>query len=135
MTRAAYLLSKDAEVLLAPYVQLLLGEDHPPEISSPAFATPWDYAFKDLLVDLKLACKARIYGQISDQTLADVQKSLESGVFVAIYVPPKLYLLTPNDLPFLAQGLSVETLETFPHVFVDPETGGLVWDLYSRMLD
>jgi len=134
MTRAAYLLSKDAEVLLAPYVQLLLGEDHPPEISSPAFATPWDYRFGDLFLDLKLACKARIYGQISDQTLADVRKSLESGVLVAIYVPPKLYLLTPSDLPFLARGLPVEMLEAFPHVFVDQKTGEEVWKLYESML-
>ena len=116
-------------------MQVLVGAEEGPEISSPISACPWDYDFGGLKVDLKLACKARIYGQISDQTLADVRKSLESGVLVAIYVPPKLYLLTPSDLPFLARGLPIEMLETFPHVFVDRETGGLVWDLYSRMLD
>ena len=135
MTEAAYFFSKDAEVLLAPYVQVLVGAEEGPEISSPITACPWDYDFGGLKVDLKLACKARIYGQISGQTLADVQKSLESGVLVAIYVPPKLYLLTPHDLPVLAQGLSVETLEAFPNVPVDRETGRLLWDLYSRMLD
>ena len=134
MTEAAYFFSKDAEVLLAPYVQVLVGAEEGPEISSPIAAYPWDYRFGDLFLDLKLACKARIYGQISDQTLADVRKSLESGVFVAIYVPPKLYLLTPSDLPFLARGLPVEMLEAFPHVFVDQKTGEEVWKLYESML-
>jgi hypothetical protein len=63
----------------------------PPEISSPISATPWDYAFDDLLVDLKLACKANIYGRISDKTLADIKKALRDGVLVALLVPPRLY--------------------------------------------
>ena len=134
MTEAAYFFSKDAEVLLSPYVQVLVGAEEAPEISPPITACPWDYDFGGLKVDLKLACKARMYGQISDQTLADIRRALESGVLVAIYVPPKLYLLTPDDLPILAQGLSVETLEAFPNVSVDRETGGLLWDLYTRML-
>jgi hypothetical protein len=63
MKESAYFWSKDAEVILAPYVQLLVGAERPPTISSPISATPWDYAFDDLLIDLKLGLKARIYGK------------------------------------------------------------------------
>ena len=88
MTEAAYFFSKEAEVILAPYVQVLVGAESPPTISSPLLAATWDYSFNDdLLVDLKLACKAHRYGRISDETLADIRKSLENGVLVAVLVP------------------------------------------------
>jgi hypothetical protein len=40
MTEAAYFWSKDAEMILAPYVQHLVGAEKPPEISSPLSAAP-----------------------------------------------------------------------------------------------
>jgi len=130
MTESAYFWSKDAEVILAPYVQLLVGADKPPDISSPVSATPWDYAFDDLLVDLKLAMKARIYGKISDQTLADIKKSLENDVLVAVLVPPRLYLLYPWDITWNG---SLETLWNRPSVLVPKNVLDHVWDIYSRM--
>jgi len=127
---AAYFWSKDAEVVLAPYVQLLVGAERPPEISSPISATPWDYAFDDLLVDLKLACKARVYGRISEKTLADIRKSLENGVLVALFIPPHLYLLYPWDA--IWDG-SLESLYTCPSVSVPESVVDRVWEIYSRM--
>jgi len=127
---AAYFWSKDAEKILAPYVQLLVGADKPPEISSPISATPWDYAFDDLLVDLKLACKARSYGKVSHRTLTDIRKSLESGVVVALFVPPYLYLLYPWDA--IWDG-SLESLYTCPSISVPKDVVDRVWDIYSRM--
>jgi hypothetical protein len=48
---AAYFFSKEAEVILAPFVQLLVGAESPPTISSPLLAATWDYSFNnDLLV-------------------------------------------------------------------------------------
>jgi hypothetical protein len=96
MTEAAYFFSKEAEVILAPYVQHLVGAERPPQISSPLLPEPWDYDFEGLLIDLKLACKARVYGRISDRTLADIRASLGKGVMVALLVPPKIYLLFPS---------------------------------------
>ena len=130
MREAAYFWSKDAEVVLAPYVQLLVGAERPPEISSPISATPWDYAFDDLLVDLKLACKARVYGRISEKTLADIRKSLENGVLVALFIPPHLYLLYPWDA--IWDG-SLESLYTCPSVSVPESVVDRVWEIYSRM--
>ena len=130
MKESAYFWSKDAEVVLAPYVQLLVGAEKPPEISSPISATPWDYAFDDLLVDLKLTLKARIYGKVSDQTLADIRKSLENGVLVAVLVPPKLYLLFPSDITWDG---SVESLHTRPSILLPKKVLEQVWELYERM--
>jgi hypothetical protein len=130
MKDSAYFWSKDAEVILAPYVQLLVGAERPPEISSPISATPWDYAFDDLLVDLKLACKARVYGRISEKTLADIRKSLENGVLVALFIPPHLYLLYPWDA--IWDG-SLESLYTCPSVSVPESVVDRVWEIYSRM--
>jgi hypothetical protein len=130
MKDSAYFWSKDAEVILAPYVQLLVGADKPPEISSPISATPWDYAFDDLLVDLKLTLKARIYGRVSHQTLADIRKSLENGVVVALLVPPRLYLLHPWDITWDG---SLEALWNRPSVLVPKNVLDRVWDIYSRM--
>jgi hypothetical protein len=130
MTEAAYFWSKDAEVILAPYVQLLVGSERPPEISSPISATPWDYSFEGLLVDLKLACKARVYGRISDRTLADIRASLGKGVMVALLVPPYLYLLSPWDIGWDG---SLESLRTRPFVLVPREVLEQVWEIYSRM--
>jgi hypothetical protein len=130
MKDSAYFFSKDAEVILAPFVQLLVRADKPPEISSPISATPWDYAFDDLLVDLKLACRAGIYGRISDQTLADIRKSLENGVLVAVLVPPRLYLLHPWDITWDG---SLEALWNRPSVLVPKNVLDRVWDIYSRM--
>jgi hypothetical protein len=130
MKDSAYFWSKDAEVVLAPYVQLLVGAERPPEISSPISATPWDYAFDDLLVDLKLACKARVYGRISEKTLADIRKSLENGVLVALFIPPHLYLLYPWDA--IWDG-SLESLYTCPSVSVPESVVDRVWEIYSRM--
>jgi hypothetical protein len=130
MKDTAYFWSKDAEVVLAPYVQLLVGAERPPEISSPISATPWDYAFDDLLVDLKLACKARVYGRISEKTLADIRKSLENGVLVALFIPPHLYLLYPWDA--IWDG-SLESLYTCPSVSVPESVVDRVWEIYSRM--
>jgi hypothetical protein len=127
---AAYFWSKDAEVVLAPYVQLLVGAERPPEISSPLLASPWDYDFEGLLVDLKLACRAGIYGKISDQTLADIRASLRNGVLVAVLVPPYLYLLSPWDIGWDG---SLESLRTRPSVLVPREVLQRVWELYQRM--
>jgi hypothetical protein len=127
---AAYFWSKDAEVILAPYVQVLVGADKPPQISSPLLAESWDYNFEGLLVDLKLACRAGIYGKISDQTLADIRTSLRNSVLVAVLVPPNLYLLSPSDITWDG---SVESLHTRPFVLVPKEVLDRVWDIYSRM--
>ncbi len=130
MTEAAYFFSKEAEVILAPFVQVLVGADKPPEISSPISATPWDYAFDDLLVDLKLACRAGIYGKISEQTLADIKKALRDGVLVALLVPPRLYLLFPYDLTWDGR---LEALWNRPSVLVPKSVLEQVWELYERM--
>jgi hypothetical protein len=130
MTEAAYFISKEAEVILAPFVQVLVGSERPPEISSPLFPEPWDYSFEGLLVDLKLACKARVYGRISDRTLADIRASLENGVLVALLVPPYLYLLSPWDITWDG---SLESLRNRPFVLVPKNVVDRVWDIYSRM--
>jgi hypothetical protein len=130
MKDSAYFFSKEAEVILAPYVQVLVGAESPPEISSPISATPWDYSFEGLLVDLKLACKARVYGRISDRTLADIRKSLENGVLVAVLVPPYLYLLSPWDITWDG---SLEALCNRPSVLVPKNVLDRVWNIYSRM--
>ncbi len=130
MTEAAYFFSKEAEVILAPYVQVLVGADKPPQISSPLFAEPWDYDFEGLLLDLKLACRAGIYGKISDQTLVDIKKALRDGVAVALLVPPRLYLLFPYDLTWDG---SVESLHTQPSILLPKSVLDRVWDIYSRM--
>jgi hypothetical protein len=130
MKESAYFFSKEAEVILAPYVQVLVGAEKPPTISSPISAAPWDYSFEGLLVDLKLACKARVYGRISDRTLADIRKSLENGVLVVVLVPPYLYLLSPWDITWDG---SLESLRTRPFVLVPREVLEQVWEIYSRM--
>jgi hypothetical protein len=130
MTEAAYFFSKEAEVILAPYVQVLVGAEKPPQISSPLFPEPWDYSFEDLLIDLKLAMKARVYGRISDRTLADIRKSLENGVLVAVLVPPRLHLLYPWDITWDG---SLEALWNRPSVLVPKEVLEQVWELYQRM--
>jgi len=130
MKDSAYFFSKDAEVILAPYVQVLVGADKPPQISSPLLPESWDYSFDDLLVDLKLTLKARIYGKVSDQTLADIRKALENGVLVAVLVPPNLYLLSPSDITWDG---SVESLHTRPSILLPKNVLDRVWDIYSRM--
>jgi hypothetical protein len=130
MTEAAYFFSKEAEVILAPFVQLLVGAEKPPTISSPLSATTWDYSFEGLLVDLKLAMKANIYGKISDQTLADIKKALRDGVLVALLVPPRLYLLYPWDITWDG---TLEALWNRPSVLVPKEVLEQVWELYERM--
>jgi hypothetical protein len=130
MTEAAYFLSKDAEVILAPYVQVLVGAKEPPEISSPLLASPWDYAFDDLLIDLKLTLKAGIYGKVSDQTLADIRKSLENGVLVALLVPPRLYLLSSWDITWDG---SLEALWNRPSILLPKNVLEQVWSIYERM--
>jgi len=128
---AAYFWSKEAEIILAPYVQVLVGAESPPTISSPLLAVTWDYFFNDdLLVDLKLACKAHLYGRISDQTLADIKKALRDGVMVAVLVPPRLYLLYPWDITWDG---SLEALWNRPSVSVPKEVLDRVWDIYIRM--
>jgi hypothetical protein len=127
---AAYFWSKEAEIILAPYVQHLVGAEKPPEISSPLFAESWDYNFEGLLLDLKLAMKARIYGKISDQTLTDIRASLRNGVLVAVLVPPKLYLLFPSDITWDG---SVESLHTRPSILLPKNVLEQVWSIYSRM--
>jgi hypothetical protein len=131
MTEAAYFISKEAEIILAPFVQVLVGADKPPEISSPISATPWDYSFNDdLMVDLKLACKAHRYGRISDQTLADIKKALRDDVLVALLVPPRLYLLYPWDVTWDG---TLEALWNRPSVLVPKEVLRQVWSIYERM--
>jgi hypothetical protein len=130
MTEAAYFFSKEAEVILAPFVQHLVGAERPPQISSPLFPEPWDYDFEGLLVDLKLACKARVYGRISDRTLADIRASLGKGVMVALFVPPNLYLLSPWDA--IWDG-TLEFLYTCPSVSVPESVVQQVCEIYSRM--
>jgi hypothetical protein len=130
MTEAAYFFSKEAEVILAPYVQVLVGAEKPPQISSPLLPEYWDYSFEGLLVDLKLAMKARIYGKISDQTLADIRTSLRNGVLVAVLVPPNLYLLSPSDITWDG---SLEALWNKPSVLLPKSVLEQVWSIYSRM--
>jgi hypothetical protein len=131
MTEAAYFFSKEAEVILAPFVQVLVGAESPPTISSPLLAATWDYSFNDdLLVDLKLACKANIYGRISDKTLADIRKSLENGVLVAVLVPPRLYLLQAWDITWDG---SLEALWNKPSVLLPKSVLEQVWSIYERM--
>jgi len=130
MIEAAYFWSKDAEVILAPYVQALVGAERPPKISSPISATPWDYSFEGILVDLKLAMKAGIYGKISDQTLADIKKALRDGVLVAVLVPPRLYLLSPWDIVWDG---SLDALRNRPSVLVPKNVVDRVWDVYAKM--
>jgi hypothetical protein len=130
MTEAAYFWSKEAEIILAPYVQVLVGAERPPEISSPLLPESWDYAFDDLLIDLKLAMKAGIYGRVSDQTLADIRASLRNGVLVAVLVPPYLYLLSPCDITWDG---SLESLRTRPFVLVPKGVLEQVWSIYERM--
>ena len=131
MTEAAYFISKEAEVILAPYVQVLVGAESPPTISSPLLAATWDYSFNDdLMVDLKLACKAHRYGRISDQTLADIRKALRGGVLVALLVPPRLYLLSPWDITWDGR---LETLWNKPSVLVPKNVLEQVWSIYERM--
>jgi len=131
MTESAYFFSKEAEVILAPFVQLLVGSEKPPRISSPLFAESWDYSFEGLLIDLKLACKARVYGRISDRTLADIRASLGKGVMVALFVPPYLYLLYPWDA--IWDG-SLESLYTCPSVSVPESVVQKVCEIYNRMV-
>jgi hypothetical protein len=130
VTEAAYFWSKEAEEILAPYVQALVDAEEPPEISSPLFAVPWDYSFNGLRIDLKLACKARSYGKISHKTLADIRKSLENGVLIALFIPPRLYLLYPWD--DIWDG-TLEYLYTCPSVSVPESVVDRVWEIYSRM--
>jgi hypothetical protein len=130
MTEAAYFWSKEAEKILAPYVQYLVGAKEPPTISSPLSAATWDYSFEGLLVDLKLACRAGIYGKIADQLLADIKKALRDDVLVALLVPPRLYLLFPYDLTWDGR---LETLWNRPSVLVPKEVLEQVWELYQRM--
>jgi hypothetical protein len=130
MKDTAYFFSKEAEVILAPFVQVLVGAKEPPEISSPLLASPWDYDFEGLLVDLKLAMKAGIYGRLSHQTLADIKKALRDGVLVAVLVPPKLYLLFPSDITWDG---SLEALWNRPSVLVPKNVVDRVWEIYSRM--
>jgi hypothetical protein len=130
MTESAYFFSKEAEVILAPYVQVLVGSEKPPQISSPLFAESWDYDFDGLLIDLKLAMRANIYGKISEQTLADIKKALRDGVLVAVLVPPYLYLLSPWDITWDG---SLESLRTRPSVLVPKEVLEQVWSIYERM--
>ena len=131
MTEAAYFWSKEAEIILAPYVQILIGAEKPPTISSPLLAATWDYSFNDdLLVDLKLACKANIYGRIADKTLADIKKALRDGVLVAVLVPPRLYLLYPWDITWDG---TLEALWSRPSVLLPKNVLEQVWELYERM--
>jgi len=130
MTEAAYFFSKDAEIILAPFVQVLVGADRPPRISSPLLPESWDYDFEGLLIDLKLSMKANIYGRISDKTLADIRKSLENGVLVALLVPPRLYLLFPYDLTWDGR---LEALWNRPSILLPKSVLDRVWDIYSRM--
>ncbi len=130
MTEAAYFFSKEAEVILAPYVQVLVGAKEPPEISSPLLASPWDYDFEGLLVDLKLAMKAGIYGKVSDQTLADIKKALRDGVLVAVLVPPRLYLLSSWDITWDGR---LEALWNRPSILLPKNVLEKVWELYERM--
>jgi hypothetical protein len=130
MTEAAYFWSKEAEKILAPFVQVLVGAERPPEISSPISATPWDYNFEGTLVDLKLACKAHRYGKVSDQTLADIKKALRDGVLVAVLVPPRLYLLHPWDITWDG---SLAALRNKPSVLVPKNVVDRVWDVYAKM--
>jgi len=130
MKDTAYFWSKDAEVILAPYVQLLIGAERPPEISSPLFPEPWDYSFEGLQIDLKLAMKAGIYGKVSHQTLADIKKALRDGVLVAVLVPPRLYLLYPWDITWDGD---LEALRNRPSVLLPKNVLEKVWELYERM--
>jgi hypothetical protein len=133
VTEAAYFWSKEAEAILAPYVQALVNAEEPPEISSPLFAVPWDYSFNGLRVDLKLACKAHFYGKISDKTLTDIRKSLENHVLVALFIPPRLYLLYPWDDIWDGSLDSLDSLDC-PSVSVPESVAQEVCEIYDIML-
>lgn len=132
MTEAAYFISKHAEILLSPYVQVLVGAEEPPEISPPIAAYPWDYAFKDpdLLVDLKLVPKALVFGQVADQTLKDIRGALQKGIFVVLFVPPRLYFLGPWDITWDG---TLEYLRNRPFVSLPKEVVQQVCELYEKM--
>ncbi len=130
---AAHFWSKWAEEILAPYVQALVGVEEPPEISSPLLAVPWDYSFNGLHVDLKLACKARFYGKISDKTLARIRKSLENHVLVALFIPPRLYLLYPWDDTWDGSLDSLDSLKC-PSVLVPESVVQEVCEIYDRIV-
>jgi hypothetical protein len=74
--------------------------------------------------------KARIYGKISDQTLADIRASLRNGVLVAVLVPPRLYLLFPSDITWDG---TLEALWNRPSVLVPKGVLEQVWDVYVKM--
>lgn len=147
MTRAAYHLSKRAEEeLIQPLLRLLDEHGIIPSsavqnvrISSPTTAVPWDiridHSRGTLLVDIKLAPKAHVWGAVAPQTFRDVRTSLENGVSVLLFIPPKIYLLSPQLLPHLPEELSIGFLETYtPSTFVDEETARRVWEVYDRMV-
>ncbi len=145
MTEAAYFVSKKAEMALTKPLLLLLRqqkllptEDFSVEISSPLVAVPWDVALFHsggvLLVDIKLAVKARMWGKVARETYEDIRCSLRNGIAVLLFVPPKAYLILPEHLPSLPNGdLTLDILEAFPSVLVDPETRNLVEAVYEAM--
>ena len=144
MKSSAYHFSKQAEEAITPFLsELVRGHGFVPKhaqqidsrLSPVSEPWPWDIAISfTLLFDLKLAIRARRFGQVAPDTVRDIRGSLKKGVLVVVYVPPKLYLLTPDDLPFLTDGLSVDYLETRPSILVDAETEIAVCRLYEQML-
>ncbi|BDG20335.1 hypothetical protein TthSNM11_25380 (plasmid) [Thermus thermophilus] len=146
MTEAAYFVSKKAEMALTKPLLLLLRqqkllptEDFSVEISSPLVAVPWDIALFHssgvLLVDIKLAVKARYWGKVADATFEDIRQSLRNGVAVLLFIPPKIYLLFAEHLPLLPDELTTDFLEeNTPSLIVDLETRSLVEGVYEAML-
>lgn len=147
MTRAAYFLSKEAEEALVDPLLKLLNEHHfvKPNsiqkvyISSPLEAIPWDilvvHQGGQLFVDIKLAPLAPRWGRIADKTFSDIKKTLQAGVLVLLFVPPRIYLLSPDLLPFLPEELTLGFLEaSTPSTSVDPEVSEQVWQVYERMV-
>ncbi len=146
MTEAAYFLSKEAEEALIDPLLKLFNEHHfvnpngiqKVYISSPLEATPWDilvvHHSGHFFVDIKLAPLARRWGKIADKTFRDIRISLENGVAVLLFIPPKIYLLSPDLLPFLPEDLTTDFLEAqTPSTFVEVETARRVLEVYDRM--
>ena len=143
MSGAAYFISKWAERALAKPLLLLLyrerfisGQLLEVQISSPSQAASWDiaviYSGGVFRVDVKVAARARV--QLSPETSRDIRLSLRRNIPVLVYVPSKVHLIFPSDLPRLPKVIDLDFLDLLPTYPVDPTTSRLVEEAYEAML-
>ena len=144
MSGAAYFISKWAErALVKPLLLLLdekgllpLSEVLEVQVSSPLEAVSWDiaviYSGGVFRVDVKVAARARV--QLSPRTSRDIKLSLGQKIPVLVYVPSKVHLIFPSDLPRLPQVIGLDFLNLLPTYPVDPKTSRLVEYAYEAML-